>query len=52
MNEKLTIYDEKMTKTLNNLNAELVTIRAGECICAGGAHDSDSAVGEEHAQGD
>ena len=29
MNEKLTIYDEKMTKTLNNLNAELVTIRAG-----------------------
>lgn len=29
MNEKLIIYDEKMTKTLNNLNAELVTIRAG-----------------------
>ena len=29
MNEKLTIYDEKMTKPLNNLNAELVTIRAG-----------------------
>ena len=29
MNEKLKIYDEKMTKTLSNLNAELATIRAG-----------------------
>lgn len=29
MNERLTIYDSKMTKTLNNLDAELATIRAG-----------------------
>ena len=29
MNEKVTVYDGKMTKTLNNLDAELATIRAG-----------------------
>ena len=29
MNERLTTYDSKMTKTLNNLDAELATIRAG-----------------------
>ena len=29
MNEKLQIYDEKMTKTIANLNGELSTIRAG-----------------------
>ena len=29
MNEKVKLYDEKMTKTINNLDSELVTIRAG-----------------------
>ncbi|MEG1294734.1 MAG: ribosome-recycling factor, partial [Clostridium sp.] len=29
MNEKLTVYDSKMTKTLNNLEGDLITIRAG-----------------------
>ena len=29
MNEKLKVYDEKMQKTQNNLEAELATIRAG-----------------------
>ena len=29
MNEKVTAYDAKMTKTINNLDSELVTIRAG-----------------------
>ncbi len=29
MNERLTPYDEKMTKTMANLNGELSTIRAG-----------------------
>ena len=29
MNERLTPYDEKMTKTMTNLNGELSTIRAG-----------------------
>jgi len=29
MNEKLKVYDEKMTKSLSNLNADLATIRAG-----------------------
>lgn len=29
MNEKLKVYDEKMTKSINNLNGELATIRAG-----------------------
>lgn len=29
MNERLKIYDEKMTKTLANLDGELATIRAG-----------------------
>ena len=29
MNERLEIYDTKMQKTLNNLDAELATIRAG-----------------------
>ena len=29
MNEKVTVYDGKMTKTINNLDAELATIRAG-----------------------
>lgn len=29
MNEKLNVYDEKMTKSVNNLNGELATIRAG-----------------------
>lgn len=29
MNEKLTIYNEKMQKTLHNLDGELATIRAG-----------------------
>lgn len=29
MNERLNIYDEKMTKTLDNLNGELAAIRAG-----------------------
>ena len=29
MNEKLNAYDEKMTKSVNNLNGELATIRAG-----------------------
>lgn len=29
MNEKLQVYDHKMTKTLENLEAELMTIRAG-----------------------
>lgn len=29
MNEKLQIYDEKMTKTLDNLGSELAAIRAG-----------------------
>ena len=29
MNEKLKVYDEKMTKSLRSLNSELATIRAG-----------------------
>ena len=29
MNEKVAVYDAKMTKTLNNLDGELATIRAG-----------------------
>ena len=29
MDEKLVSYDNKMTKTINNLDAELATIRAG-----------------------
>ena len=29
MDEKLVVYDNKMTKTINNLDSELVTIRAG-----------------------
>lgn len=29
MNERLTVYDEKMQKTLHNLDTELATIRAG-----------------------
>ena len=29
MNEKVTAYDVKMTKTINNLDSELATIRAG-----------------------
>ena len=29
MNERITAYDEKMTKTINNLDGELATIRAG-----------------------
>ena len=29
MNEKVAAYDAKMTKTINNLDSELVTIRAG-----------------------
>jgi ribosome recycling factor len=29
MNEKVKVYEEKMIKTLNNLNEELATIRAG-----------------------
>ena len=29
MNEKLKVYDDKMTKTMANLDGELGTIRAG-----------------------
>ena len=29
MNEKVKAYDSKMTKTINNLDSELATIRAG-----------------------
>jgi ribosome recycling factor len=29
MDEKLKVYDEKMTKTISNLNSELASIRAG-----------------------
>ena len=29
MNEKVKVYDGKMTKTINNLDSELATIRAG-----------------------
>ena len=29
MNERLKIFDEKMKKTINNLDRELATIRAG-----------------------
>ena len=29
MNERLKVYEEKMTKSLSNLNADLATIRAG-----------------------
>ena len=29
MNEKIAAYDVKMTKTINNLDGELATIRAG-----------------------
>ena len=29
MDEKLVVYDNKMTKTINNLDSELATIRAG-----------------------
>ena len=29
MNERVQVYEDKMTKTLSNLNAELATIRAG-----------------------
>ena len=29
MNEKVAVYDTKMTKTINNLDSELATIRAG-----------------------
>ena len=75
MNERLKVYEDKMNKTMANLDGELGTIRAGranpectepdqggllrdavadsaggECVCAGGAHDSDSAMGEEYAE--
>ena len=56
MNERLTTYDSKMTKTINNLDGELATIRAGRAggkrICPGSKDDSDPAVGKEHAQRD
>ena len=29
MDEKLKVYDDKMTKTINNLESELAAIRAG-----------------------
>ena len=29
MNEQLKVYDDKMTKSINSLNSELATIRAG-----------------------
>ena len=29
MNEKLKVYDEKMTKSMNSLQGELAAIRAG-----------------------
>ena len=29
MDERLNVYEEKMSKTLDNLNGELATIRAG-----------------------
>ena len=29
MDEKLKVYDDKMTKTINNLGSELAAIRAG-----------------------
>ena len=29
MNERLKVFDEKMTKTMTNLDGELATIRAG-----------------------
>ena len=69
MNEKLKVYDTKMQKTMDSLDSEMGTIRAGranpngrllwntntnptgsERICSGTENDSDSAMGEEHAQ--
>ena len=66
MHEKLKIYEEKMTKTLANLDGELAAIRAGsgllrntyaypagsQRICSGGPDDPDPALGEKHAEGD
>ena len=57
MNEKIAAYDVKMTKTINNLDGELATIRAGranpaggKCLCAGSTYDPDSAMGKKHAE--
>ena len=44
MNEKLKVYDTKMQKTMDSLDSEMGTIRSGT------ENDSDSAMGEEHAQ--
>ena len=68
MDERLNVYEEKMSKTLDNLNGELATIRAGtdrrllrisytdpagcKCIGSGGSDDPDSAMGKEYAQRD
>ena len=63
MNEKNKIYDDKMTKTINNLDGELATIRAGRAnphvldklavdyYGTPTPYDPDPAMGEEHAQG-
>ena len=70
MNERLKVYEDKMNKTMANLDGELGTIRAGRANpnvlnkikvdyygtpspiqqVANGAHDSDSAMGEEYAE--
>ena len=62
MNEKIAAYDVKMTKTINNLDGELATIRAGRAnphvldkiavdyYGSGSTYDPDSAMGKKHAE--
>ena len=64
MDERIQVYETKMGKTLNALESELTTIRAGRAnphildkltagckhFCAGGTYDPDPAMGIQHDQ--
>ena len=55
MDEKLKVYDDKMTKTINNLGSGLLwsadSDPAGsEHIRTGSTHDPDTAMGKEHVK--
>ena len=56
MDERLNVYEEKMSKTLDNLNGELATIRAGRAnpnvLNKLTVDYPDSAMGKEYAQRD
>ena len=57
MDERIKVYDEKMTKTYNNLLGEFATIRAGRANPnilnhgSGAAYPADPAVGSIHGKG-